>query len=184
VRVAPASFGSVMERTPEPTPLGPTEAYVALGANLGDRLANLQGSCAGLEAAGVEILARSGVFETDAVANEPQPAYLNAVLRVKTSLSPEALLALAMQVELGLGRERSRATRWAPRTADIDLLLFANVIQDINGLTLPHPRLLERAFVRIPLAQVARPGLRHPVTGTPLDVAPKSAGVRLWPTPL
>lgn len=173
-----------MERTPEPSSEGPHEAYVALGANLGDRLANLQRSCTGLEAAGVEILARSRVFETDAVADEPQPPYLNAVLRVKTSLNPEALLALAMRVELSLGRLRSRSSRWAPRTADIDLLLFADVIQDINGLTLPHPRLLERAFVLIPLAQVASPGLQHPVSGTPLDVAPDSNSVRLWPTPL
>jgi 2-amino-4-hydroxy-6-hydroxymethyldihydropteridine diphosphokinase len=173
-----------MERTPEPSSQGHREAYVALGANLGDRLANLQGSCVGLEAAGVEILSRSRVFETDAVADEPQPAYLNAVLRVSTSLSPEGLLAVAMQVELGLGRQRSRSTRWAPRTADIDLLLFDGVIQDVNGLTLPHPRLLERAFVLVPLAQVASLGLRHPVTGTPLDVAPDATGVRLWPTPL
>lgn len=173
-----------MERTPETTSQDPHEAYVALGANLGDRLANLRDSCAGLQAAGVEILGFSRVFETDAVADEAQPAYLNAALRVQTSLSPETLLAVAMRVELSLGRQRSRATRWAPRTADIDLLLFDNVVQDVNGLTLPHPRLLERAFVLIPLAQVARPGLRHPVTGTPLDVTQNSARVRLWPTPL
>jgi 2-amino-4-hydroxy-6-hydroxymethyldihydropteridine diphosphokinase len=173
-----------MERTPDSNPMGPHEAYVALGANLGDRLANLKGACAGLEAAGVEILCRSRVFETDAVADEPQPAYLNAVLRVKTTLSPEGLLDVAMKVELRLGRQRSRSTRWAPRTADIDLLLYEGVIQDVNSLTLPHPRLLERAFVLVPLAQVASPCLRHPVTGTPLDVAPESTGVRLWPTPL
>lgn len=168
------------------------EAYIALGANLGDRVSNLRASCQGLQAGGVVIVARSGVFETDAVVqptqgdaqDEAQPAYLNAALRVHTSLAPQALLALAMRVEQTLGRKRCRATRWAPRTADIDLLLYEDHIQDVNGLTLPHPRLLERAFVRVPLAQVARPGLAHPVTGERLDLWPTSAGVRSWPETL
>ncbi|MDX2018751.1 MAG: 2-amino-4-hydroxy-6-hydroxymethyldihydropteridine diphosphokinase [Deltaproteobacteria bacterium] len=162
-------------------PRAPVTAYVALGANLGDRLANLQASCAGLAAAGVHIEARSEVFETDAVASDEQPAYLNAAIRVRTTLAPQGLLALAMDVERQLGRQRSRATRWAPRTADIDLLLYEGVTMDADGLTLPHPRLLERAFVRVPLAQVARPGLRHPTSGERLDEAIASAGVRVWP---
>lgn len=162
-------------------PPGLATAYLALGANLGDRLANLQASCAGLAAEGVAIAARSQVFETDAVASDEQPPYLNAALRVQTALAPEALLALAMDVERQLGRERSRATRWAPRTADIDLLLYESLVMDAHGLTLPHPRLLERAFVRVPLAQVALAGLVHPTTAEPLDVARPSPAVRVWP---
>jgi 2-amino-4-hydroxy-6-hydroxymethyldihydropteridine diphosphokinase len=126
----------------------------------------------------LRLVARSRVFETAAVADEPQPAYLNAVVRVETALGPRALLDHCLAVEAALGRTRSSARRWAPRTIDIDLLLHEASVVDEPGLVVPHPRLGERPFVRVPLAEVAVPGLRHPVTGEPLDGYPPAPGVR------
>ncbi|HXJ22019.1 MAG TPA: 2-amino-4-hydroxy-6-hydroxymethyldihydropteridine diphosphokinase [Polyangia bacterium] len=155
-------------------------AYLAFGANLGDREGAIQESLARLSAAGVEVSACSPLYETDAVAPEPQPPYLNAVARVVTRLDPHALLALCLQIEAALGRVRPPQRPQASRLIDIDLLLYGDsVIQDAPSLLVPHPRLLERPFVRIPLADVAEPGLVHPVTGEPLDRAAPDAGVRV-----
>ena len=159
-----------------------TTAYLGLGSNLGDRAALIRAALHRLEEAGVRVVARAPLYETEPVAPEPQPLYLNGAARVETTLAPEELLALALAVERSLGRERSPATApptpTAPRPIDIDVLLFADAVIDRPGLVVPHPRLLERAFVRIPLADVAIPGLRHPVTGDRLDTAAPSAGVR------
>jgi 2-amino-4-hydroxy-6-hydroxymethyldihydropteridine diphosphokinase len=152
-------------------------AYLALGSNLGDRLAQMRAATAALDGQGIRVVARSPVFETGAVAPEPQPPYLNAALRVETSLDPRALLARCLAVEAALGRERPRPL--APRTIDVDLLLHGTAVIDEAGLVVPHPRLLERAFVRVPLALVAAPGLRHPVTGELLDHFPAPADVHL-----
>ena len=153
-----------------------TTAYLGLGSNLGDRAALIRAALHRLEEAGVRVVARAPLYETEPVAPEPQPLYLNGAARVETTLAPEELLALALAVE------RSPATApptpTAPRPIDIDVLLFADAVIDRPGLVVPHPRLLERAFVRIPLADVAIPGLRHPVTGDRLDTAAPSAGVR------
>jgi 2-amino-4-hydroxy-6-hydroxymethyldihydropteridine diphosphokinase len=154
-------------------------AYLGLGSNLGDRAALIEAALAALAAAGVTVGARSPLYETDPVAAEPQPLYLNAAARVETELAPAALLALCLATERALGRARPPgAAGPAPRPIDIDLLLYADAILDAPGLVLPHPRLLERAFVRIPLANVAAPGLRHPVNGALLDRAAPHAGVR------
>jgi len=152
-------------------------AYLALGSNLGDRLALMRAATAALEGQGIRVVARSPVFETPAVAPESQPPYLNAALRVETTLEPRALLARCLAVEAALGRERPRPL--APRTIDVDLLLHGSAVIDEVSLVVPHPRLLERAFVRVPLALVAEPGLRHPVTGEPLDRFPAPDDVRL-----
>jgi 2-amino-4-hydroxy-6-hydroxymethyldihydropteridine diphosphokinase len=146
--------------------------FIALGGNLGDRPGYLRAAVAGLRAAGVDVQAVSPVFETEAVAAEAQPRYLNAVVRVETALSPRALLEQCLAVERALGRVRPSGTDKAPRTIDLDLLLLGDAVIAEPGLHLPHPRLLDRPFVRIPLAHVASPGLRHPVTGDPLDHAP------------
>ena len=159
-----------------------TTIYLALGSNLGDRRAMLDGAAARLDAAGVTVAARSRLYETDAVADEPQPAYLNAVLRATTVLPARPLMELCLTVERALGRVRPAGRRKAARSIDIDLLLYgAAVIDDAPALSVPHPALLERPFVRIPLADVASPGLRHPVTGERLDQAPPSPGVRVIP---
>jgi 2-amino-4-hydroxy-6-hydroxymethyldihydropteridine diphosphokinase len=152
-------------------------AFIALGGNLGDRSGYLRGAVAGLRAAGVQVAAVSPVFETEAVADWPQPRYLNAVVRVETALAPRALLSLCLDIERRLGRVRPPGADKAPRTIDLDLLLYDGAVLAEPGLTVPHPRLLERPFVRAPLARVAPAGLRHPVTGDPLDHFPPHAEV-------
>ncbi len=156
-------------------------AYLALGSNLGDRLALLRAAVARLQEAGMRVVAKSPVFDTDAMTDEPQPAYLNAVVRVQTDMPAQALLAACLRIEEGLGRERPPGARRAPRTLDMDVLLYETQVIDEPGLRVPHPGLLVRAFVRVPLALVAEPGLRHPVTSLPLDVCDTSASVRPWP---
>jgi 2-amino-4-hydroxy-6-hydroxymethyldihydropteridine diphosphokinase len=157
-------------------------AYLGLGSNLGDRAGLIAAALDRLEAAGVRVLARAPLYETDPVAAEPQPPYLNGAARVETRLPPDELLALALETERELGRSRPPgAGSPAPRPIDIDLLLYGEAVIGRPGLVVPHPRLLERAFVRIPLADVAAPGLRHPVTSEPLDRAAPHPGVRPWP---
>ena len=129
------------------------------------------------------MLARSPLFETEAVADDPQPRYLNAALRVETELPPRALLALCLEVERALGRQRPPGRRRAARTIDLDLLLYGDLVLEEPGLRVPHPELLARPFVRVPLARVAAPGLRHPQSGdrsTPPRPTPTCASC---PTP-
>lgn len=161
-----------------------TTAYLALGANLGDRLWGLRQAVAMLEAAGVRVVGRSPVFETVAVADEPQPDYLNAVIRVETERDARGLLTLGLEIERRLGRERPAGRSGAARTIDIDLLLFGDAVIGEADLRVPHPRLLERAFVRAPLAAVAQKDLRHPVSGDSLDRFAATSDVRLWPEEL
>jgi 2-amino-4-hydroxy-6-hydroxymethyldihydropteridine diphosphokinase len=129
-----------------------TRAYLALGANLGDRLASLQRAADLLGARrGIAVLRSSRLFETAPV-GPPQPDFLNAVVEVDTSLTPRDLLEAAMAVERELGRERHE--RWGPRTIDVDLLTFDDVEVDEPGLRIPHPRMHERAFVLVPLGEL------------------------------
>ena len=132
-------------------------AFVALGSNLGDRLGHLRCGVAGLsEAPGVRVDARSGVYETAAhvlVPGEAHPAFLNAVVRLRTVRSPTDLLHVLLRIEAGCGRVRTR--RWSPRTLDLDLLAYDGLALDVPGLVLPHPRLGERRFVLQPLADLA-----------------------------
>ncbi len=169
----------VPETAKPETEIAWTTAYLGLGSNLGDRAALLAVALARLEAEGVRVRARARLYETDPVTAEPQPLYLNTAARVETGLSADELLALCLEVERALGRARPPgAASPAPRPIDLDLLLYGDAVLDRPGLVVPHPRLLERPFVRIPLADVATPGLRHPVTGEPLDRAAPHAGVR------
>ena len=158
-----------------------TVAYLGLGANLGDRRRTIERALDELAALGIPTTARSPFYETEAVAPDAQPLYLNAAARVETSLTPRALLYLCLDVERALGRVRPPGRPAAARVIDIDLLLYADaVIDEPPALVIPHPRLLERPFVRIPLADVARPGLVHPLTGERLDSAPPAASVRRY----
>lgn len=136
-------------------------AYVALGANLGDRLTTLQRAIDRLGDIG-SVEAISPVFETDPVGFAAQLSFLNAVARVETSLPAPALMGQLLAIEAELGRERSFPN--APRTMDLDLLFYDDLIVDTTLLVLPHPRLHERAFVLVPLATVA-PNLVHPRLG-------------------
>lgn len=126
---------------------------LALGSNLGDRLANLQRAVDDLAAEGVHPLASSRIWETDPVGGPPdQPAYLNAVVRARTDLAPDQVLAAVHRVEDSLGR--TREIRWGPRSIDVDILLVDDLVSDDPDLTIPHPRLAERAFVVLPLLDI------------------------------
>ena len=127
-------------------------AFVALGANLGDRLANLQEATDRLAGTpGVRVVRTSRVYETDPV-GPPQPEYLNAVVTVETMLTPRELLEACLEVERTMGRERLE--RWGPRTIDLDVLAYGHEEIDEPGLQIPHPRMHERAFVLVPLLEL------------------------------
>ena len=128
-----------------------TIVCLALGANLGDRLANLRSAVAMLEQAGLHVTARSEVWETAPVPTD-QPAYLNAAVVAETGLAPLELLALAKRIERDLGRRPSR--RWGPRPADLDILFYGDLALESEALTIPHPRIAERPFVLAPLSDV------------------------------
>lgn len=135
---------------------GPTwvTAYLGLGANLGDR----QGAIAqALKELGmlptITVAAVSSLYQTAPVGVLDQPDFLNAVAEVQTTLAPRPLLAQILQVEQQLGRVRTM--RWGPRTIDIDILVFGEMQMEEPDLTIPHPRLAERAFALVPLAEVA-----------------------------
>ena len=127
---------------------------VALGANLGDRLAALRSAVAGLERTpGVTVLGCSPVVSTEAVGGpEGSPDYYNAVVELRVELSPEQTLLACQAIENEHGRQRS--VRWGPRTLDLDIVWFEGVEQSNPELTLPHPRARERAFVLVPWARL------------------------------
>jgi 2-amino-4-hydroxy-6-hydroxymethyldihydropteridine diphosphokinase len=131
-----------------------TDVVLSLGANLGDRFEALtRGIDIVCRDPAVEPVAVSAVYETDPVGGPEQPDYLNAVLRISTTLEPIEVLALAQLAELELARERS--IRWGPRTLDVDVINYGDVTSSRETLILPHPRAAQRAFVLLPLADVA-----------------------------
>ena len=134
---------------------------LALGTNLGDRPANLRAAVAALAPA-VTVLAESPVYETPPWGLTDQPAFLNMALRGETVLPPLELLQRLKRLEVELGRQPG--VRWGPRLIDIDILFYDDLVLDEPGLVLPHPRLHERAFVLVPLADLA-PDLIHPRLG-------------------
>ena len=134
------------------------DAYLGLGSNLGDREALLRAAIAALDATpGVRVTAISSLYETPPWGPVPQGPYLNACVALHTTLSPRELLSLCLAIERDHGRER--AIRWGPRTLDMDVLLYGDESIDEEGLIVPHPRMAERAFVLVPLAEIA-PDLR------------------------
>jgi len=133
--------------------------YLALGTNLGDRSANLQAAITSL-APGVGVVQESPIYETPPWGYEDQPAFLNMVLRAETELSPQELLSHLKKLETELGRRQS--FRWGPRLIDLDILFYDDLVLDTPPLVIPHPRLHERAFVLVPLADIA-PDFHHPV---------------------
>ena len=133
--------------------------YLGLGSNLGDRLALLRAAVAELGALG-RVDATSSVYETEPWGDPDQPAYLNACCRLETALPPPALHAAVKAIEQKLGR-RPSSRRWGPRPIDIDLLVYEDVVVETPELQVPHPRLAERAFVLVPLAELA-PELKVP----------------------
>ena len=141
---------------------GLVTAYIGLGSNLGDRQKNLEGAVERLSSVG-SLTALSSVFETKPWGVDGyQPRYLNQVAAVNTILNPLDVVTELLSIEYALGR--AREAKNASRTLDMDLLLHGDTVVEASGVTVPHPRLHERAFVLVPLAQIAA-DLVHPVLG-------------------
>jgi 2-amino-4-hydroxy-6-hydroxymethyldihydropteridine diphosphokinase len=155
-------------------------AFIGLGSNLGDRTATLRTAIQRLEALG-RITGISSLYETEPVGYLEQPSFLNAVVALETALTPADLLRALLGIERDLGRVRSFPN--APRTLDLDLLLVDNVILDTPDLTLPHPRLHGRAFVLVPLAEIAAQVV-HPGSGKTMQkllrALPDQGGVEVY----
>jgi 2-amino-4-hydroxy-6-hydroxymethyldihydropteridine diphosphokinase len=154
-----------------------TTAYLGLGSNLGDRAKYLSDALRLLRTLpGVRVTAVSPVYETKPVGLVDQPDFLNLVVALETDLPPAPLLAACQGVEYALGRKRD--VRWGPRTLDIDLLCHGSVISADPALTLPHPRLTERAFVLVPLSALAPELKLGGKTARELAAATDRTGVR------
>jgi len=134
-------------------------AYLLLGSNLGNRTAILNEAVRELGTSAGVVLAVSGLYETAAWGLEDQPAFLNQAVSIQTTLTPDQLLAVCQAVEQQAGRER--LVRWGARTLDVDILLYDMLMMDTPQLQLPHPRLPERRFALVPLAEIA-PRILHP----------------------
>jgi 2-amino-4-hydroxy-6-hydroxymethyldihydropteridine diphosphokinase len=132
------------------------EALVALGGNVGDVRETLERAIAQLcDGNAVQLVARSSHYKTSPWGVEDQPPFVNCAISVSTALAPQELLARAQSVEDAFGRDRSSERRWGPRTLDIDIIAYDDVTMTTPDLTLPHPRLFERAFVLVPLMEIA-----------------------------
>ncbi|RFF29615.1 2-amino-4-hydroxy-6-hydroxymethyldihydropteridine diphosphokinase [Wenzhouxiangella sediminis] len=141
-----------------------TEAWIGLGANLGDRAATLDAALVRIDRLGAcEVVAVSRYYFTPPWGDTDQPEFLNAVARMRTDLDAERLLDALQGIEAELGRDRT-PRRWGPRTIDLDLLLYGRERIETPLLTVPHPRIRERAFVLVPLAELA-PRLEIPGQG-------------------
>jgi 2-amino-4-hydroxy-6-hydroxymethyldihydropteridine diphosphokinase len=139
-------------------------AYVGLGSNLGNRAGYLLLAVRGMLDAGLDVIRLSHIYETQAVENENQPAFLNMIaeLRGSTLPPPETVMARLLRIEYSLGRKRE--IRMGPRTIDLDLLICKDTQVETEFLTLPHPRMHHRRFVLVPLNELV-PTLVHPVLG-------------------
>ena len=157
-----------MSRSPLPGPSkvsgsGKTAVYLSLGGNLGDPASAMGAALRMLDADPlVDVVAVSSLYRTPPWGKTDQPDFLNAAAEVLTTLSPRGLLDLCLEAERKL--KRVRQERWGPRLIDIDILVFGELAVHESGLEIPHPRMLERAFVLAPLAEIA-PDIVHPVLG-------------------
>jgi 2-amino-4-hydroxy-6-hydroxymethyldihydropteridine diphosphokinase len=159
-------------------------AIIALGGNVGDVRATFKAAiidiCARAQA---NLEARSSDYATPPWGKEQQPPFVNACIEIETTLAPDALLAVLQAVERTFGRDRTKERRWGPRTLDLDLIAYDDLTLETEALTLPHPRVLERAFVLVPLAEIA-PGRKiggRSVEAALVDVS--STGIERLPAP-
>jgi len=139
----------------------PVNVYLGLGSNLGDRQHNLDEALE-LISQRVRLFEVSSTYDTEPVGNPDQPRFLNLVIRIQTRLAPLELLTLVKGIEAKLGRTKDKPN--APRSLDIDILFYGDQVIKNRQLVIPHARLTERAFVLVPLAEIA-PKLIHPVSG-------------------
>jgi 2-amino-4-hydroxy-6-hydroxymethyldihydropteridine diphosphokinase len=131
------------------------DALLGLGGNVGDVRDTLERAIGELcDGTDVRLIARSSDHSTPPWGVEDQPAFVNLCISAETRLPPHLLLARALAVERAFGRDRAQERRWGPRTLDIDILAYDDIALDAPDLTLPHPRLFERAFVLMPLAEI------------------------------
>jgi 2-amino-4-hydroxy-6-hydroxymethyldihydropteridine diphosphokinase len=132
------------------------EVLLGLGGNVGDARTTLDRAVAALcDGCEVQLIARSSDYRTPPWGVADQPPFINLALVVETALAPRALLDRALRIEAMFGRDRATELRWGPRTLDIDIIAYDELESEERGLTLPHPRLFERAFVLAPLAEIA-----------------------------
>ncbi|MFN3973724.1 MAG: 2-amino-4-hydroxy-6-hydroxymethyldihydropteridine diphosphokinase [Dehalococcoidia bacterium] len=160
-----------------------TLAYLGLGSNLGDREGHMRGGVRRLMARGVSVVAFSAIYETAPQGYPDQPPFLNLVACVQTHLGPYALLEACLSVEQEEGRTRPFPN--APRTLDVDILLYDERVIACPRLTVPHPRLADRAFALVPLCDLA-PDIVHPVMGLSfraLSERVEAQGIRRWNPP-
>ena len=154
--------------------------YLALGSNIGERERNLREALRRLDHAAIRVLKTSSIYETEPVDYLDQAWFLNAVLVAQTDLSPTALLRALRKIESRMGSKKAFAK--GPRLIDLDILLYDDATIDTPDLQIPHPRMLQRNFVLVPLAEIA-PGLRHPswpaTAAEVLSRCPDRSAVRL-----
>lgn len=131
------------------------EVYLGLGSNLGNRIAHLAGARDAIAKKAGEIRAASSIYDTAPWGPVPQDNYLNQVISISTALLPRALLDILHEIERADGRDRQNEVRYGPRPLDLDILMYSDQKVDEDGLTIPHPRITERAFVLVPLAEIA-----------------------------
>ncbi len=135
--------------------------YIGIGSNLGNRLRNISDACLLLERYSVQVIGKSAIYETKPYGRTNQPDFLNCVIEIETKLPPQRLLSHLFEVERQLGRVRTE--KWGPRTIDLDILLYGNLVFESNELVVPHYDLLNRSFFVMPLAEL---GVKeHPIEG-------------------
>lgn len=156
-------------------------AFVGLGSNIGDGIATVRAALSALDAIGhTRLLRASHLYRTPAWGVTQQPDFINAVAMLRTGLAPQALLGQMLAIERAAGRNRMAdgSDRWGPRTLDLDLLLYGARVIDEPGLRIPHPHLHERAFVLVPLAEIA-PDAAIPGVGTARDALSRMASAEV-----
>lgn len=141
-------------------------AFISIGSNVGDREQQIAAAVHALAERGIRVKQKSSIYSTEPVDVETQGWFLNCVVEVKTDLMPRQLLRAVQQIENDLGRKR--LVRRGPRVIDLDILFYSSSVVRAPELEIPHPRLTQRRFVLVPLAEIA-PGLRHPVENKSID---------------
>lgn len=141
-------------------------AFISIGSNVGDREQQIAAAVQALAERGIRVKQKSSIYSTEPVDAETQGWFLNCVVEVETDLMPRQLLRALQQIENDLGRKR--LVRRGPRVIDLDILFYSSSVVRAPELEIPHPRLTQRRFVLVPLAEIA-PGLRHPVENKSID---------------